>query len=168
MVYDSSKLHRRSVRLAGHDYASAGWYFLTICAARRGDLFGRVVDCTVELNRFGAIVHEEWERIATVRAEITLDEWIVMPDHLHAIVHLQFALEQEASSQRAARSVSSMVAGFKSAVTSRINKLREQPTQVWQRNYWEHIIRDERDLNNTRRYILENPQRWTTHHTFDE
>ena len=162
IMYDSSKHHRRSVRLEGHDYASAGWYFLTICAARRGEIFGRVVDNGVVLNRFGRIIQEQWSRVGAMREEVTLDEWIVMPDHLHAIVAIQHSAPQdETISPRAARSLASLVAGFKSAVTSRINTVREQRTQVWQRNYWEHIIRDERDLNNTRRYILENPQRWT-------
>lgn len=167
-MYDSSRHHRRSVRLPGHDYASAGWYFLTICAARRGDIFGRVVGVKVELNRFGQVLQEEWQRIEAVRAEIRLDEWIVMPDHLHAIVSIRHAMEQASLSPRTPRSVSSLVAGFKSAVTSRINEMRGQKTTVWQRNYWEHIIRDERDLNNTRRYIVENPQRWTTRNNLNE
>ncbi|HEX8235970.1 MAG TPA: transposase [Abditibacteriaceae bacterium] len=162
MAFDREKHHRRSVRLAGHNYADAGWYFLTICAAKRGEVFARIVDNTVQLNRFGCIVEEEWRRVAQVRNEIELDEWILMPDHLHAIVCIRHNIGAKlASSPRAAKSISSLVAGFKSAATSRINEKRGQTTIVWQRSFWEHIIRDERDLNNTRRYIHENPHRWT-------
>ena len=170
MLFDPNQHHRRSVRREGHDYSSAGCYFLTICAARRGEIFGRIEDGELQINRFGKIVCEEWARIAEMREEIELDDWIVMPDHLHAIIHIihsrdvlgDAAFGHTPCAGTNTRSVASLVGGFKSAATSRINALRGQPTKVWQRNYWEHIVRDERDLENHRRYISENPTRWQT------
>lgn len=169
MVYDSNKHHRRSVRLPFHNYGDAGWYFLTICAGRRGEVFGRIVEGEMQLNRFGRVVSEEWERSVSLRPEIELDEWLLMPDHLHAIIVIQFNAQAVAPvavaalpGQRAPRSVSTFVGGFKGAATRRISALREQPTVVWQRGFHERIIRDERELNIKRRYITENPARWTT------
>ena len=87
MAYDPAIHRRRSVRLPGRDY-SDGWYFLTICLARRGDVLGRIENEEFHENRFGCVVREEWLRIATKRKEVELDHWIVMPDHLHAIVSI--------------------------------------------------------------------------------
>ncbi len=131
---------------------------------RRGEVFGRIGNTEFHANRFGSIVREEWLRVSFLREEIELDEWILMPDHLHAIVGITFSsnVKENPPPQLALRAVASLVVRFKSAATSRINTLRGTSTRVWQRNYWEHIIRDERDLNNTRHYIPQNPARWTT------
>ena len=154
MPFDRRNHHRQSIRLRDYDYTLPNLYFVTLCTYARHPLFDEP--------HARHIAKQHWESMPYRFDYITLDAWIVMPDHLHAIVAIQHSAPQdETISPRAARSLASLVAGFKSAVTSRINTVREQRTQVWQRNYWEHIIRDERDLNNTRRYILENPQRWT-------
>lgn len=176
MTFDASRDHRRSVRLAGFDYRAAGAYFITICASRRSEVFGRIENNAVTLNGYGRIVVEEWQRTAALRAEIALDEFIVMPDHFHAIVwivgaHGNAPLASQPPRQRAhchaplrePRSLSSLVSGFKGAVTRRINAQRAtrnwSPVQVWQRGYYERIVRDENELNETRRYIFENPSR---------
>ena len=78
--------HRRSIRLRSHDYSSPGYYFITLCCKNRECLFGEIVDHKMILNDFGRIVHDEWMRSATIRKEIELDEFIVMPNHFHAIV----------------------------------------------------------------------------------
>ena len=180
MPYDPKKHHRRSIRLRGYDYTQPGAYFLTICTHRCGHLFGRVVDGEMVLNVFGEIVREEWFRSAEIRAEIELfpDEFVVMPNHIHGIVwivetddggaHGHGATGHVGAHGRsprprgpAPRSLGSFVAGFKSAVTKRINAHRGTPgARVWQRNYYEHIIRTQRALNAIRRYILYNPWRW--------
>ncbi len=86
MRYDPAVHHRRSLRLKGYNYADAGAYFVTICTRDKECLFGEVVDGEMRLNRHGLIVREEWIRSAQIRTEVELDEYVVMPNHMHAIV----------------------------------------------------------------------------------
>ena len=156
---------RRSIRLREYDYSSAGAYFVTICTHRRALLLGEVMAGELVLNAFGETVREEWLRSAQLRVEIELDQFVVMPNHMHAIVFITGAgrgyRPVAPTSGPRPRSLSSLVAGFKSASTSRINQLRRMPRQpVWQRNYYEHVIRDERELGRTREYIQQNPLKW--------
>ena len=168
MKYEPEKHHRRSIRLQGYDYSQPGAYFVTICTQDRACLFGDVVNDEMELNALGVIVRKEWFRSADIRQEIKLhhDEFVVMPNHVHGIVwligddvgaHGRAPLQW----QRLAKSLGSFIAGFKSAVTKCINEYRHTPgTPVWQRNYYEHVIRDDASLDRTRQYIIDNPARW--------
>ena len=172
--YDPLRHHRRSIRLKGYDYTRPGAYFVTICTHDRICLFGDVVNGRMELNEYGQIVREEWFRSAEIRREIELypDEFVVMPNHLHGIVWIVpvGAMGPSPQPERpestrphgpAPRSLASFVGGFKSAVTRQINLRRGTPgARVWQRNYYEHIIRNGRALNAIRRYIRYNPLRW--------
>ena len=171
MKYDPDKHHRRAIRMPHYDYSSVGLYALTICASKRGDIFGRVVDAeTVRYHRFGEIVIEEWLSSFELRAEMELDCWQLMPDHLHAIVCITEQLKPAVPrgnvgvAYRMPRSVSTFVSGFKGAVTRSISAEREQPTKVWQERFWDRVIRDERELANQRQYILDNPGRWLERH----
>jgi putative transposase len=149
-----------------------------------------VADDVVRLNEYGIIVREEWFRSGEIRNEITLDGFIVMPNHFHGIIVIdhhvgadgvrpesavrlenlgQTTAETRAHGNEGARraplrgpkSLGSFVARFKSAVTKRINHLRDNPgCPVWQRNYFERVIRDDRELAATREYIANNPVRW--------
>jgi REP element-mobilizing transposase RayT len=167
--------HRRSLRLKGYNYAHPGAYFVTICTHKQLPLFGHLVDGTMVLNQRGEIVREEWFRTVEIRTEIQLhpNEFVVMPNHIHGIVWIVDTGAQRAGVQnivgahggaplhRSPRSLGSFIAGFKSATTKRINQLRSTPVApVWQRNYYEHIIRTEKALHAIRRYILDNPMRW--------
>ncbi len=171
------KRRRKSIRLKEYDYTQPGAYFVTICTYRRAHLFGQVVDGEMRLNAFGKIVWEEWFRTAQVRPYVELfeNEFVVMPNHIHGIIwiveHDVGATRRVApTSRRVApqpprgpvpQSLGAIIAQFKSVVTKRINTLRGTPgAPVWQRNYWEHVIRTERALNAIRRYIIENPARW--------
>ncbi len=167
---------RRSIRLAEYDYAEDGVYFVTICVQKRECLLGEVVGGEIVLSTLGCIVLEEWERTAVIRREIQLDEFVIMPNHLHAIIiitadivgaHGCAPLQQhtrpvnDASRYRAPRSLGALIAGFKSASTKRVNQVRETPgLALWQRNYYEHIVRDENSLNVIRQYIQVNPAQW--------
>ena len=174
---------RRSIRLHGHDYSWPGEYFVTICAHEKQHLFGQVVEAKMQLNALGEAVWKEWRFSARIRAEIELDEFIVMPNHVHAIVRIVgadgvrpgFAGGHTAMAElgahgraplppgRAPRSLGSFVAGFKAAATSSINRIRRMPgTPVWQRNYYEHIVRHPHELDAFRDYIRTNPARWDT------
>ncbi len=177
MRFDPEKHHRRSIRLKGYDYSQPGAYFVTICAWNRECLFGDVVDGEMRLNDFGLIVYEEWFHSSEMRQEIALfpDEFIIMPNHIHGIIWIvetdadhvgapgraPLPSPSRAPFHRPPRSLGSFVAGFKSITTKRINALRGTPgAPVWQRNYYEHIIRDEKSLNRIRQYIAANPLRW--------
>jgi len=180
--------HRRSIRLPGYDYSAAGAYFITICTQGRECLFGQVVDGEMRLNALGEIVRAEWEKTATMRAEIEIREYVVMPNHFHAIVVIRWdvgrgdrpvARTEERSVARMntngqvrpkgpdSGSIGALMAGFKSAVTGRINQIRKTPgAPVWQRNYYEHIIRDEQSYEKIAAYILNNPRQWEADQLF--
>ena len=163
--------HRRSIRLKDYDYTQNGAYVVTICTHGRESLFGDIVDGEMRLNDFGRIVEEEWWRTETIRPEIELDAFVVMPNHIHGIIviidggdvgaHGRAPLQKPGVAYRPPRSLGSFVAGFKSAVTKRINAQRDTPNApVWQRNFYEQVIRNEFTLNEFRGYIVTNPGRW--------
>jgi putative transposase len=183
MKYDREKHHRKSIRLRGYDYASAGAYFITICTHQRQCLFGQVINGAMQLSNYGTIAATEWVRSADLRQEIELGEWIVMPNHFHGIVFIHEIHEERAQSLaplqgnrqeytqgyqaktgiavRKPKSLSSLVAGFKMAVTIQINGDRQTPRNpVWQRNYYDYIIRDEIILEKIYEYVLNNPLSW--------
>ena len=156
---------RRSLRLPRFDYTQQGAYFVTVCTDGRELLFGEVMDDKVKLNALGRIAVEEWLKSAQVRTEITLDTCVVMPNHIHGIVMITDGRGRSdrpvAPSGPRPRSLGALMAGFKSAATKRINTMRGTPgAAVWQRNYYEHIIRNEAALNRIRQYIADNPARW--------
>lgn len=180
MKYNSRIHHRRSIRLPHYNYAQPGLYFITICAYQRQCLFGRVINSQIELSSYGEIVAEEWTRSSELRQEIQLDAWVVMPNHFHGLVEIVSTDSQilRADSRDAqnvgansrsplrkrmkSKSISSLVSGFKSAATYRVNCLRQTPgNPVWQRNYYEHIVRNEADRDRLRDYIFHNPHTWT-------
>ncbi len=196
MNSDSQERHRRSIRLKGYDYSSAGGYFITVVTFRREYLFGEVVEGEMRLNPLGEIVREEWFRSAKIRKEIHLeeDEFVVMPNHIHGIVwihdvvgadgvrpdggvrpiapkgfHRSDGAHRAGASagaslaplqlQRAPKSLSSFLAGFKASVTSRAGR-ESNSGNIWHRNYYEHIIRDQNDYERIAGYILANPANW--------
>ena len=120
----------------------------------------------MRINDWGKLVQGEWEKSAQIREEIELDGFIVMPNHIHAIIIItggsgRATGRSPLQAGPAKRSLGAFVGGFKSVVTKRINETRGAPgTPVWQRNYFEHVIRDEDSLNRIRRYIDDNPARW--------
>lgn len=161
------------MRLKNFDYSSAGAYFVTFCTQYRGNYFGRVVGGRMELNEAGTIVSSEWLRTAIVRHNVRLDEYVVMPDHFHAIIIIEAGIEAPGNFQKhrpitipGARSprlypnsLGSILGQFKSIVTKRI-RLSGRHDFRWQRNYYEHIIRNERALTAIRKYIHNNPIEW--------
>ncbi|KAA3642286.1 MAG: transposase [Chloroflexi bacterium] len=166
--------NRKTIRLQNYDYAQGGAYFITICTWQREMLFGEITGGEMTLNPLGHIVQEEWQRTEQLRPYITLDQFIVMPNHVHGIL---FIVENQPNvgAQRAAplhntsqnpnvksKSLGAIVRAFKSAATRRINRMNSTPgSPVWQRGYWDRIIRNGKELHNTRQYILNNPLNWT-------
>jgi len=157
---------RRSIRLPTYDYAQGGAYFVTICAYDRRCVFGRVIDGQAQVNEIGAIIEEEWFRSPIVR-KIVLDAFVVMPNHVHGIVFMDSVGATGRSpaprSGPGRGSLGSFVGNFKAATTRRIRALSLTPDKpVWQRNYYEHIIRDDKSLDAIREYIENNPANWAT------
>ena len=148
---------------------------MTICSYRRIPIFGRISDREVVISAEGRIVREEWLRTEIIRKEITLDAYVIMPNHFHGIVIIEKSSSESASVgahghapqprdhaplRRSPRSLGSLVARYKGSVTRQVRKCRADRTfKVWQRNYFERVIRNERELTVIRRYILENPDR---------
>jgi len=191
---DSTRSGRKSPRHPRFDYRTHAAYFVTICTHHRQHLFGRVVDASMRLSLFGKIAAAEWIRSGSIRDEVVLDAWVIMPDHMHGIVclvpsgttqvsprgyrlrletHDPSSFREENRSLRSGvngpvrygRSLGSMIAGFKSAVTTRINRIRQTPgSPVWQPRYHDRILRDERAWRACRHYIRQNPARWTHRH----
>ncbi len=175
MKYDSEIHHRRSTRLRNYDYSQPGAYLITLCAHNRKWLFGKLVDGVVRLNKYGEIAEGELSKSSRIRSEVELDEFIIMPDHIHAIVMINIdsntnlhirakgpSPQQDNEILRMkSKSLSSFISGYKSTVTKQINQLRAAPgSPVWQRNYYERIVRKGNCLNDIRQYIINNPLRW--------
>lgn len=174
MPQQSDSQHRRSIRLRDFDYAGNGAYFVTICTQEKACRFGTVVAGVMQLNTLGEIVRDEWLRSATVRPQVGLDAFVVMPNHLHGIIMIDqpvvahcmrppTSIEPGARSaplRRPANSLGSIIAGFKATVTRQINIMTGATLPLWQRNYYEHVIRNAADLDDIRDYIVANPARW--------
>ena len=158
--------HRRSIRLRGFDYTSHGAYFVTIVTDGRRQLFGRIIGDEMRLNAAGRIVAEEWQRSGELRSNVEIDAFVVMPNHFHGIVFLTQTDEGTLRSAPTrsfgggmAGSLPVVVRNFKGAVTRRMRE-RGFDEPVWQRNYHERVIRNERELQAIRQYIIDNPRQW--------
>ena len=180
MPYDPNKHHRRSTRLKGYDYTQEGAYFITICTFAKQYLFGEIENDQMSLSDYGQIATDCWVKIPTHFPHIELDEFVVMPNHMHGIIvitnsvtnvgaehvppssqHTQSSTNESQIPQSKAGSLSVAIRSYKAAVTRQINNLYHAPAeQFWQRNYHDHIIRDEIALNYLRAYVVNNPASW--------
>ena len=174
MIEQSTK-HRRSVRLAGYDYRQGGAYFVTICAAGRVCSLGQIRDGLVVPSQSGEIAQAAWEAIPAHYGHVSLDAFVMMPNHLHGI--LLFAASVEGADGRGTTyraptterqfgvtqrgSLADVIGKFKAAVTREINRANGATAiSFWQRNYYEHIVRNKDGLNRIRQYLADNPARW--------
>ncbi|MBC7233580.1 MAG: transposase [Chloroflexi bacterium] len=154
-----------AARLSGWDYTSAGLYFVTICTQNREPWLGDIVDGEVRLSAIGEIVAEEWQKTAHIRPNVTLDAWIIMPNHLHGIIAIapvETPRRGVSTSRRGVlqpNSLGSIIGQFKSVCTKRIWAAGFRDF-AWQTRFYDHIIRDEASLQRIRHYILDNPCRW--------
>ena len=144
---------RRSLRLPGYDYSQAGAYFITACTQNRVMRFGEVIDGDVRQNEMGTIVQQTWDDLPTHYHGIDLDAFIVMPNHVHGINILA-----DESARRHA--IPEIVRGFKTFSARRVNERAGKSGVLWQRGYYEHVIRNEKALDRIRAYIANNPARW--------
>jgi REP element-mobilizing transposase RayT len=141
---------RRSIRLSGYDYSSTGYYFVTLCVQDRRPLLGKVVEGVMWLNEYGRIVEDAWRWVGEHYDHVDLDEFVIMPDHKHAIIQII---------EHGGKPLGRLIGAFKTVSTKRINRLCGSSGQrFWQRNYYERVVRDEEALNEFRRYMQNNPR----------
>ena len=144
---------RKQIRLRGFHYGGGCAYYVTICAFEKRCLFGTCNGGVVFLNAVGALVQNSWRATRVLRGGVVLDEFIVMPNHMHAIVHLPITA-REGTLWR-------LIGGFKSSVTSAARAAAGDPMlDVWQKRFNDRIIRGDRELERIREYIRANPARW--------
>jgi len=172
-------IRKNSNRLHGYDYSQPGAYFATVCACNRQNLFGEVVNDRMELNDAGIFARQCWQEIPQHFPGVALDEFVVMPNHVHGIIMIsnETIVGESVGVQHveplrnncprrisnfqhvAPGSLGAIVRGFKSAVT-RWFHANTQIKTVWQRNFYDHVVRDESELNRIRLYVQQNPARW--------
>ena len=166
-------IHQRtSIRLKNYDYSQNGAYFVTICVNNMVCLFGDVVDGKMVLNDAGKMVQTAWNNLPKRFSEIQLDVCTIMPKHLHGIVAIVGAPlvgarpEGKRATTRVAPTLGTIVGQFKSISTTEYTRNVKQShwppfhNKLWQRNYYEHVIRNDDELNKIREYIIQNPDRW--------
>jgi len=173
MKYDPQRHRRRSIRLKGYDYSQPGAYFVTVCTHHLACLFGDVVDGEMELSDVGQIVQACWDDLSNHYQHVRLDAFVIMPNHVHGIIVLMdydnidnvgagfkpAPTETPAPVKR--HGLPEIVRAFKTFSSRHINQWRGTPgTPVWQRNYYEHIIRDSNEFNHIRQYTTYNAARW--------
>ena len=181
---------RHSIRLRHYDYSQAGLYFVTICTHEKQALFGEIIDGKMRLNNAGKTAELEWHKTESMREQIVLHDFVVMPNHVHGIIEIIHSSETISVGAHCVRphndnfhdennnpthhqnpviggrtqcapTLGFVIRGYKAAVTKQINLLRHVAGQkVWQRNYHEHVIRNEPSYLKIAEYIQTNPLRW--------
>jgi REP element-mobilizing transposase RayT len=160
---DVEKPRRRSIRLREYDYTQVGAYFITVVACGRTALFGRITGGETRLNEFGRIVERSWADLPEHYFGVQCDAFVVMPNHIHGIIVLGEPIVGAGFKPAPTRrhGLPEIVRALKTFSARRINEMRHTPAMpVWQRNYYEHIIRGDGELLRVREYILNNPLDW--------
>jgi putative transposase len=157
---------RKNLRLRGYDYSRPGVYFITICTTKHRSLFGDVRGGQIICNDAGNAVAEIWANLPQRFPIVALDSFVVMPNHVHGVVvfnnpGIKQNLGAASSAPTTLVALGRVVRAFKSETAIRVNAiLKTSGHPVWQRNYFEHIVRSGRDLDEIRQYIHDNPTRW--------
>ena len=154
---------RKSIRLKGYDYTQSGAYFVTLVMRNRLSLLGEIVSGKMLLNGIGESIRDAWEWLAKRYPYVKLDEYVVMPNHFHGIIVLTNDRQPHHHSRPMNKPLGRLMAAFKTVSTKQTNLLQGTPGQpMWQRNFYEHVIRDETELDRIRKYIADNPANWET------
>ena len=172
--YNPDIHHRHSIRLREYDYSEAGAYFVTVCTQDRECMFGEIVDGEMKLNDAGRMVESTRDELTKHYPGVDVDAFITMPNHIHGILvfgnfvgagspcpHPDGTTQKGAVTAPLRRSLGQAVAYFKYQSTKSLNQFYGTlGLRLWQRNYYEHIIRNEDELNHIREYIENNPMQW--------
>jgi REP element-mobilizing transposase RayT len=162
--------HKSSTRLRGYDYSQPGAYFITANCYGRNPLFGNILNGQMFLNEYGKIAQHEWLRTPIVRPNVSLGPYIVMPDHIHGIIIIDYPISGKINLLETpeiapfispSQTVGAIMRGYMGTVTSQINNIRNTPNEiVWQPRFHDHIIRSEKAIQRITRYIENNPLNW--------
>ena len=158
MLFDRGVHHRRTIRLPGYDYAGSGAYFVTVVTQGRAQLLGSVVDGMLRMSDAGRMIERWWHSVPERYESAEIDEFIVMPNHVHGVIFLREADRLMPLAQA--------IRWFKTITTNEYIRSVEEHNwprfdrRLWQRNYFERIIRNEGELQAIRNYILDNPRKW--------
>lgn len=159
MVDIFDKPLKASLRLRGYDYSQAGYYYVTICTEECRCFFGDIIEGNVHLNDSGKIVQAVWDDLPRRFPGVTLDEYIIMPNHMHGII----VQSGEPMATKVAPELGKIIRAFK-AVSAHKIRTSSQPGFTWQHDFYDHIIRRNGELDRIRAYIVDNPMRWSISH----
>ena len=165
MNYDPNIHHRRSIRLKGFDYSNSGYYFITVCCQDKRKLWGVIENDQMTLNDAGKMVESVWSELPKRFPKMVLHNYVIMPNHFHAIIELSCGDDST--------NISEIIDAFKSITTVEyihgVKACGWSPFKgkVWQRNYWEHIIRSDDELFDISEYIIYNPVKWQQDDLFE-
>jgi REP element-mobilizing transposase RayT len=161
-------LERKHNRLPDYNYSNPGYYFITICTKDKIPFFGSLNDYGLNLNALGKIVHEYWTIIPNLFGYVSLDEFVFMPNHIHGIIVIEPSITTNVvrdadlrplrGVKRSKMLIPTIIHGFKSTVTRKINKQFPKSGFAWQRSYYDHVIRNKNGLEKIRLYIKSNPE----------
>ena len=162
-----NKFRIESTRLNDWDYSTPRWYYVTICTKDMRCWFGKIENGKIILNESGEVVDEEWNKTKEIRKNVELDYYVIMPNHFHGIIiingpeNLNNSVEthSDASLHKVKNNLSDIIRGFKGSCIKRIHLL-ENSAFKWQSRFYDHIIRNEKDLQRIRTYIQNNPLKW--------
>ena len=166
MVFNPDRHHRRSIRLKDYNYSQEGAYFVTICTHERECLFGEIRDGEMFLSDAGRRVRPIWDQLSDHYPHNRLDAFVIMPNHVHGIVILNDCADvgaglKPALTDKMRHGLPEIIRAFKTFSSRRINEFRKMiGVPLWQRNYYEHVIRNEKSLIAVREYIQANPYQW--------
>ncbi|MBI3591049.1 MAG: transposase [Candidatus Melainabacteria bacterium] len=162
-----NKYRIKSTRLPNWNYSSDGFYFITICTKNRKCFFGNIINGQIELSEIGKIVQKYWQEIPQHFENVSLDEFVIMPNHLHGIVVIENcrmpirSRDGVTPSLQQRPTLGQIIGYFKYQTTKIINQIRNMSyVPIWQPRFYDHIIRDEKSLNSIRNYIKNNPIKW--------
>ena len=162
--YNPDLHQHRSIRLRGYDYTRDGAYYITIVTHGRRTLFGDIIEGEMRLNEAGEMVKDGWGWLATRHPYVELDLYIVMPNHMHGIIVItdhSRGVSRNAPTTTPRKPLGRLIGAFKTVTTKQVNLAQGTPGQLlWQRNYYEHIIRNDAEWDRVREYIANNPMRW--------
>ncbi len=172
MNHQTPNFSRRSIRLKEYNYSQPGAYFVTICTKGQEYSFGEIINGVIELSKLGSIVRDCWLKLLIHFKFIELDEYVVLPDHLHGIINIFGDIDKGLINQTPTNhdwimtkdsqvTLGKVIRHFKAKSSKTIHDAG-YPNFQWQRNYYEHIIRDEHELSEIRKYIISNPYDWVS------
>lgn len=152
---------RKNIRLNGYDYSKNGFYYITICTHNRQQILSQICRGGVLLRPLGQIVKSEIKNLEN-RYGLIIEPYVIMPDHVHMIVEIPYRREREEQSPSPTIGIADIMCAFKSITTKKCNNFENRPErQIWQRSYYDHIIRNENDHFAITEYILNNPKNHT-------